>query len=565
MSKGLNSGSEDVFLGEGDILAGLEACSTEDRFEYRQQVDRWCRQLAEKGLGRLGLPREDGGDPEKLLSVVRCLLRFDRSLFVKFGIHVGLIQGTIARLGSSRHRAWLESTWNFEQLGCFAMTETDHGSHVRGLETTATFDRESQEFEIHTPHRGARKDYIGGALSARFAIVFAQLQEHGVHAFLVPLRDGKGRLLAGISVEDCGRKLGLNGVDNGRLAFERVRVPRENLLNRFGDVAPDGTYSSPVTHPTKRFFTMLSNLVDGRLSLSAASLDISASALEIALNYASQRRQFGAVGQPERRLLDYQAHQVRLLPRVALTLALEGGVARFVELHRGAHPELETFAAGLKAYSTWSLQETLRLCRDCCGGWGYLWDNQLASMKADCDIFTTFEGDNTVLCFLVARNLLGQLRGCGNLLRGLPWPRRLTGDPADFPQLLRALRWRQQRLTFSLGRRLRHRMKGGSEPLEAFAECQMHALHLSRAYVECQLMETFQIQDRWGVFYGLHCLYEDRAWFLESGYLSRNQSRLLRKRLLEFSAQLREPALQQALRLVAGSGTGLSENRDADV
>src|SRR6185437_15371234 len=88
---------------------------------------------------------------------------------------------------------------------------------------------------------------------------------HGVHALLVPIRDDDGKPLPGIRIEDCGRKAGLNGVDNGRIWFDGVRVPREMLLDRYGQVAPDGTYSSPIENDTRRFFTMLGTLVRGRV------------------------------------------------------------------------------------------------------------------------------------------------------------------------------------------------------------------------------------------------------------------------------------------------------------
>ncbi len=154
-------------------------------------------------------------------------------------------------------------------LGGFAMTETGHGSDVASIATSATYDPATEEFVIHTPFRAAWKDYIGNAaVDARAAVVFAQLetlgQRHGVHAFYVPIRDEAGAFLPGVGGEDDGPKGGLNGVDNGRLHFTEVRIPRTNLLNRYGDVAPDGTYSSPIASPGRRFFTMLGTLVQGR-------------------------------------------------------------------------------------------------------------------------------------------------------------------------------------------------------------------------------------------------------------------------------------------------------------
>ena len=75
-----------------------------------------------------------------------------------------------------------------------------------------------------------------GAVHARHTVVFAQLiidgTGHGVHAVLVPIRDKEMRTLPGVTVVDMGYKMGLNGVDNARLSFNNVRVPRTNLLNR---------------------------------------------------------------------------------------------------------------------------------------------------------------------------------------------------------------------------------------------------------------------------------------------------------------------------------------------
>src|SRR3712207_3596767 len=125
------------------------------------------------------------------------------------------------------------------------MTETGHGSNVQALRTTATYDADRDELVVHTPDDDARKDYIGNAaLHARMAVVFAQLrvggEEPGIHALLVPLRDERGETLPGVRIEDCGEKLGLEGVDNGRIWFDHVRVPRTALLDRYGGIDEQG-------------------------------------------------------------------------------------------------------------------------------------------------------------------------------------------------------------------------------------------------------------------------------------------------------------------------------------
>jgi len=306
--------------------------------------------------------------------------------------------------------------------GAFAMTETGHGSDVSAVGTTATYDAGTQEFVIHTPFRAAWKDYLGNAaLHGKAAVVFAQLitnnTNHGVHAFYVPIRDDDGNFLEGVGGEDDGLKGGLNGIDNGRLHFTSVRVPRTNLLNRYGNVDEDGTYSSPIASPGRRFFTMLGTLVQGRVSLDGAATVASKLALTIAISYGAQRRQFTAASETEEEvILDYQRHQRRLLPRLAETYAMsfahERFLAKFDDVFSGAHDtdadrqDLETLAAALKPLSTWAALDILQEAREACGGAGFLVDNRLTSLRADLDIYATFEGDNNVLLQLVAKRLL---------------------------------------------------------------------------------------------------------------------------------------------------------------
>src|SRR5436305_5998990 len=222
--------------------------------------------------------------------------------------------------------------------------------------------------------------------------------------------------MPGVRIEDDGEKMGLNGVDNGQIWFEQVRVPREALLNRYGEVTADGRYSSPIENANRRFFTMIGNLVQGRVCISGSSVTAAKKALTIAVRHGLRRRQFGPPGEDEVVILDYRTHQRRLMPLLAKTYALHFAQAELANaFDRSFKPEdppererreLESLAAGLKAVASWHATETIQTWRECCGGAGYMSENRLAALKADTDVFTTFEGDNTVLMMLVAKGVL---------------------------------------------------------------------------------------------------------------------------------------------------------------
>ena len=248
---------------------------TPDLDEARAKTLAQLRLLASNGYAADGFAKDHGGtgDAGAAVTSIEMLAMSDLSLMVKAGVQWGLFGGAIENLGTARHHeAYVKRLVDLDLLGCFAMTETGHGSDVQALETTATYDADAGEFVIHSPTPSSRKDYIGGAAQhATMAAVFAQLitggESQGVHCFVVPIRDEDGNDLPGVHTSDCGYKGGLPGVDNGRITFDQVRIPRENLLNKYADVEPDGTYTSPIDNANRRFFTMVGTLVRGRVTV----------------------------------------------------------------------------------------------------------------------------------------------------------------------------------------------------------------------------------------------------------------------------------------------------------
>ncbi|MFU2337468.1 acyl-CoA dehydrogenase [Streptomyces albidoflavus] len=574
---------------------------------YRERVRELVVEMAATGQTGMGFPREygGGGDVGASIAAFETLAFGDLSVLVKVGVQFGLFGGAILQLGTERHHdAYLPDLITGKLMGCFAMTETGHGSNVQALGTVARYDARSQEFVLTTPGEEARKDYIGNAARhGEVAVVFAQLEvdgtSEGVHAFVVPIRAG-GEPVPGVRIEDDGRKMGLNGVDNGRLHFDGVRIPREALLNRFADVTPEGVYESPIDNPNRRFFTMLGTLVQGRVSVGGAAVNAAKVALTVATRYATRRRQFeSAPGEREQLLLDYGLHQRRLLPLIARTYALHFAqdvvrtrlheVFSGIETDAQARRELEARAAGTKALTTWHATRTIQECREACGGAGYLSVNRFAALKSDSDIFTTFEGDNHVLLQLVAKGLLTDYASEFEDLDQLGTVRHVTGLAVetllektsahkllervrdllpggdewdqeagllDSEYQLAMVRYREEHMLAGVARRLKSGVDQNRDPGAVFSEVQDHVIALAHAHVERLVLEAFVAKVRElpeggeKVALGLLCdlfalstIEADRAWFMEHGRLTVQRSKAITREVNDLCRKIRPLAL----------------------
>lgn len=556
-------------------------------YKRRQTLER-VKALARQGLGSYAFPTQFGGGGREgdHITVFETLAYGDLSLLIKFGVQFGLFGGSVYNLGTEKHhRKYIDPLGKAELLGCFAMTETGHGSNVKGLETTAVYNHQRRTITIHSPSEESGKEYIGNALHCTMAAVFAQLivdgTNHGVHAILVPIRDKNSNLYEGIRVEDCGYKMGLNGVDNGRIWFDQVEVPVENLLDRYGAIDEDGVYSSPIASVNKRFFTMLGALVVGRICVGQAGVNASKAALAIAIKYAHKRRQFGSGdGEKETLLMDYPTHQRRLLPRLSKTYAYYFSISKlskdYIDADTDQMRRIETRAAGLKAMATWHATDTIQECREACGGKGYLAENRLSDLKADSDIFTTFEGDNTVLLQLVAKGLLTKFKqsfhdeGFMAVIRYLgqrigytldennPIYRRNTSVEhlLDREFHLDAFRYREKKLLITLSQRMQDYLKKRIKLYDAFLKCQSHMIALAKASVERLVLKDFvtrieEVEDgserqalsRICDLYALSVIEENKGWFLESDYMDGSKTKAIRRVVTKLCSEIRTDSL----------------------
>ncbi|KAG6401185.1 hypothetical protein SASPL_138033 [Salvia splendens] len=532
LSKYMRGRYRDVQQGVYDYFNSRHELQTPIEISKDEHRELCMRQL-------MGLVREAGirpfryvvDDPAKYFAILEAVGSVDMSLGIKMGVQFSLWGGSVLNLGTKKHRdKYFEGIDNVEYPGCFAMTELHHGSNVQGIQTVATFDPMKDEFVVDTPNDGAIKWWIGNAaVHGKFATVFAKLMlpthdtkgvsDMGVHAFIVPIRDMKtNKPLPGVQIHDCGHKVGLNGVDNGALRFRSVRIPRDNLLNRFGDVARDGKYTSPLPSINKRFAATLGELVGGRVGLAYSSVGVLKIAVIIAVRYSLLRQQFGPPKQPEISILDYQSQQHKLMPMLASTYAFHFATSHLVDTYgemKKTHDEelvgdVHVLSAGLKAYVTSYTAKSLSTCREACGGHGYAAVNRFGSLRNDHDIFQTFEGDNTVLLQQVAGYLLKQykekfqggtlsvtwnyLRESMNFYLSQPNPVTARWEGQDHlrdPKFqLDAFRYRTSRLLQSVAVRLqKHSKTLGS--FGAWNRCLNHLLTLAESHIETVILAKF--------------------------------------------------------------------------
>lgn len=360
---------------------------------------------------------------------------YDPQVGTRIGVNLGLFLGCIRGNGTkAQQKFWTETkeTQNLKGLyGCFGMTELAHGSNVAGLETTATFDKETDEFIINTPHIGATKWWIGGAAhSATHCSVYARLvvdnEDYGVKTFVVPLRDSNHNLMPGVSVGDIGAKMGRDGIDNGWIQFSSVRIPRFFMLQKFCKVSRDGEVVLP---PLEQL--SYSALLGGRVQMVMDSFRWSARFVTIALRYAVGRRQFKSAAQPdgtETQLLNYPLHQRRLLPWLAQAYVFSVGAWKMEDTLAKVLDELDVAvekndmkaimnsindlksvfidSAANKSTSTWLTADLIDQCRQSCGGHGYSSYNGFGKAYNDWVVQCTWEGDNSVLAMSVGKPLI---------------------------------------------------------------------------------------------------------------------------------------------------------------
>ncbi|PIC38930.1 hypothetical protein B9Z55_010785 [Caenorhabditis nigoni] len=314
---------------------------------------------------------------------------------------------------------WLMDAIQGKIIGTYAQTELGHGTNLSAIETTATYDKSTEEFIIHTPTTTATKWWPGGlGTSCTHVILVANLiidnKNYGLHPFFVPIRDRNSySQMSGVRVGDIGTKMGVNCVDNGFLAFDNYRIPRRNMLMKHSKVSKEGVYTAP-SHPKVGYTTMLYM----RSEMIMHQSYYLAMAMVIAIRYSAVRRQ-GEIkpGTQEVQILDYQTQQYRLFPGLARCFAFVTAAntvrqmteSCIQELSHGKSDvlaDLHALSCGLKAVVTHQSSTSIDQARQGCGGHGYSDASYLPTLYTCSVGACTYEGENMVMLLQLSKYLM---------------------------------------------------------------------------------------------------------------------------------------------------------------
>lgn len=501
-------------------------------------------------------------------------------------LHWGMFIPAIKGQGTEeQQQKWLPLAYKMQIIGCYAQTELGHGSNVQGLETTATFDPQTDEFIINSPTLTSSKWWPGGlGKASTHALAYARLivngQDHGVHGFIVQLRSLDDHLpLPGITVGDIGMKFGsgaYNTMDNGVLRFDHVRIPRNQMLMRVLQVTREGKVVQSDVPRQLIYGTM----VYVRQTIVSDASSALSRAVCIATRYSAVRRQFGSQrGGPETQVIDYKTQQSRLFPLLASAYAfrfvgewlkwLYTDVTQRLQANDfSTLPEAHACTAGLKSLTTSATADAIEECRKLCGGHGYLSSSGLPELFAVYIPACTYEGDNTVLLLQVARFLMktvSQLGSGKQPVGSTAYMRRAEhlmqcrcsaqrGEDWLKPDVvLEAFEARALRMSVACAQNLSE----FSNPEEGFAE--LSADLAEAAIAHCQLIVVSKFIEKLqqnipgkGVkqqlqtlcfVYSLHLLHKHQGDFLSTGCITPKQASLANEQLRCLYSQVRPNAI----------------------
>jgi len=496
------------------------------------------------------------------------------------GLHESMFVPTIMKQGTKEQiQKYAEPGKRYEIIGTYAQTELGHGTFIRGLETTATYDPATEEFVIHSPTVSSMKYWPGGmAKTCNYVILVAKLYSrgecHGIHPFVVQLRSLEDHTpMPGVQVGDIGNKMGFDGMDNGYVMFDNYRVPRDAMLMRYARLDKDGTFV-PAKNPKVTYGSM----VFIRAAIVGMAARCLAEVCTIATRYSAVRRQTEIrPGGPEPQILDYQTQQEKLFPLLAASYALIfAGNVMFKTYERvagnidkgqlGEMQMLHALASGMKALSSYTASDGTDALRKACGGHGYSHASGIPRIFANITPACTYEGENTVLYIQCGRYLVkcfaqsqtGQsLPSFMSYLSQPPKASSSITKECSLPHLIEAFDHATARVIEVAAVKINALVRGG-QPLEvARNNAGVHlvkaAMLHSKSYVVKVFAETVarsdlhpdvaRVLDTLCHLYAVTGILDHMGDFMQDGFVSGEQAVMVTDRMLSLLEEVRPDAV----------------------
>eukprot|EP00931_Biecheleriopsis_adriatica_P042963 TRINITY_DN24525_c0_g1_i2.p1 TRINITY_DN24525_c0_g1~~TRINITY_DN24525_c0_g1_i2.p1 ORF type:complete len:684 (+),score=155.84 TRINITY_DN24525_c0_g1_i2:41-2092(+) len=399
-----------------------------DMDAFRSYEEKWCKTM-ERTSTAIEVIRNN---PKLMMSHMAQRVSM-RELFPtgSLGIHFSMFLTFIRTQASDeQQKKWLGPAQEGRFFGAYAQTELGHGSNLRGLETTATYDKGTQEFIIHSPTLTSMKWWPTGMYCCTHAAVMANLfidgENLGFHGFMVQLRDEEGRVLPGIEIGEIGPKINADLTNIGYARFTGLRIPLFNMFARAQQVTPDGKYIKPASKAVSKFKYI--SMMNIRVDFVHGSFDVLSRASTIAIRYSCVRKQgYKRNDQPElgeNVVLDYQMQQYRLFKALSLSymfywnaryirdylVRIQKGMMDGDEKAAEELPELHATLSGFKVFATVTTQRNLEECRLACGGQGFLRSSGVGDLPQNFNELVTAEGEQVILSQQLSRFLIKEIR-----------------------------------------------------------------------------------------------------------------------------------------------------------